>query len=257
VIDNPLRAVADAAAFAGAEVVVERYGNLIELRGKGLPGDWVSAADFAAEEAVRAVLAEATPEIPVLGEEFGGELADTVWIVDPLDGTTNFVHGFPAVGVSVGLVEHGRPTVGAVHAPLLGEIYLASEGDGATRNGVPITVSNRPLHQSVIATGFPFRSKGEFLDRYLAAFGRVLGEVEDLRRVGAASLDLVWSAAGIFDGFFELTLAPWDMAAGAVIVREAGGVVSDWSGDPDGWLTSGNIVAAGPEVHAALLDLIR
>jgi len=251
-----LRAAADAAARAGAAVVAERFGEVRELRHKGLPGDWVSAADLAAETAVRAVLAERTPEIPVLGEEFGGELAELVWIVDPLDGTTNFLHGFPAVGVSVGLVEAGDPVVGAVHAPLLGEEYLAARGLGATRNGVPMAVSDRPIDQAIVATGFPFRRKDTHLDGYLTAFSAVLGSVEDLRRVGAATLDLAWTAAGILDGFFELSLAPWDVAAGACLVREAGGVVTDWTGDAHSWLTSGNIVAGPPGVHAGLVDLI-
>lgn len=253
---NPLRAVADAACRAGAVVVAERFGEVRDLQHKGLPGDWVSAADLAAETAVRAVLAAATPDIPVLGEEFGGELAPRVWIVDPLDGTTNFLHEFSAFGVSVGLVEDGIPTVGAIHAPLLGEEYVAARGEGATRNGVPIRVSNRTIDRAVVATGFPFRRKDSLLEGYLGAFRRVLGEVEDLRRVGAATLDLAWTAAGVLDGYFELSLAPWDVAAGACIVREAGGVVTDWAGDPHAWLISGNIVAAAAPIHERLLDLI-
>jgi myo-inositol-1(or 4)-monophosphatase len=158
--------------------------------------------------------------------------------------------------VSIGLVQDGSPIVGVVHAPMLGDTYCASAGGGATRNGVPLAVSTRAPEQAIPATGFPFRHK-EWIDGYLAVYRQAYAVVEDLRRVGAASLDLAWSAAGVFDGFFELGLGPWDVAAGALLVRESGGVVTDWVGDPDAWLATGNILAGPPAVHARLLEITR
>jgi myo-inositol-1(or 4)-monophosphatase len=179
------------------------------------------------------------------------------WFVDPLDGTANFLHGFPAVGVSVALVQHGVPVVGVVHAPLLGVTYTASKGGGAFANGEPVTVSERDAERAICATGFPFRAKADRLDEYLPVFEAALLRFEDLRRAGSASLDLAWTAAGVFDGYFEQALGPWDVAAGALLVREAGGVVTDWSGDDRAWLTSGDIVAGPPAVHASVLELTR
>jgi myo-inositol-1(or 4)-monophosphatase len=140
---------------------------------------------------------------------------------------------------------------------MLGDTYTARTGGGAFRNGLPITVSTRAPEQAISATGFPFRKKRERLDEYRPVFDRALVTFEDLRRAGAASLDLAWTAAGVFDGYFEQALGPWDVAAGAVLVREAGGIVTDWAGDADAWLTSGDIVAAPPSIHATLLELAR
>ncbi len=240
------------AARRGGRVV--RSGRARRAERKGA-GDYVTEVDRASEAAVGRMLSRATPGIPVRGEE-GGE---RYWLVDPLDGTTNFLHGFPAVGVSVALVEAGRPVVGAVHAPFLGETYVAVRGRGARlrRRGqppLPLRVSDRAPGEAVVGTGFPFRRK-EILPRYLRMFSAALGRFEDLRRPGAASLDLAWVAAGVFDGFFELALAPWDVAAGGLLVEEAGGVVTDWAGGP-GYL-SGDILAGPPAVHRALLELAR
>ena len=178
-----------------------------------------------------------------------------MWVVDPIDGTTNFVRGFPVVGVSVALVEDGRPVVGAVSAPLLGASWSAAEGEGATDHaGRRLSVSAHP-GAGVVATGFPFRHK-ERLPRYLAVMERALERFEDLRRAGAASLDLAYVGAGVFDGFFELGLGLWDIAAGAVLVREAGGVVTDWTGDPDAVFTTGNILAGSPRWHEVMLEIV-
>ncbi len=240
---------ADRAARAGGEIVRAHFGAPSDVREKSR-GDWVTAADTASEDAVRAVLTRETG-LPVFGEEAGGDRADLGWLVDPLDGTANFVHGFDAVGVSVGLVADGEPVVGVVHAPLLGRTYAARAGGGAFRDERRIGVSSRPVDRSIVATGFPFRRK-ELLPRYEPAFTAALHRFEDLRRAGSASLDLCWTAEGVFDGYFELQLGPWDVAAGALIVREAGGVVTDWEGDGAAWLTSGDILAGPPGVHAAL-----
>jgi myo-inositol-1(or 4)-monophosphatase len=248
-----LLAIGERAALAGGEIVSSYLGQLEQVREKS-PGDWVSEADLASEDAVRAILE--TSGLPVFGEERGGEEVDTGWLVDPLDGTANFVHGFDAVGVSVGLIEDGVPVVGVVHAPLLHRIYTGAKGLGAFRDGRPIRVSDRPPVQGIVATGFPFRRK-DLLPRYEPAFLDALHRFEDLRRAGAASLDLCWTAQGVFDGYFELSLGPWDVAAGALLVREAGGVVTDWEGDDDAWLRSGNILAAPPQVHTELLEFSR
>jgi myo-inositol-1(or 4)-monophosphatase len=263
-----LRALAERAAERGGEVILAASaapenpaGDPRPASDKGLPGDYVTEVDLASERAIAEVLGEAQPGVPILAEEAGrsGDLGDRYWVVDPLDGTTNFVHGFPIVGVSVALVDHGVPIAGAVHAPFLRETYGAEQGDGAwvTRSGAEperLRVSLRESTRAVVGTGFPFRH-AERLPAYLRAFSGALERFEDLRRPGAASLDLAWVAAGVFEGFFELALAPWDVAAGALLIREAGGVVSDWDGG-DGWL-AGDILAGSPPVHAELLALAR
>lgn len=254
-----LRDVAALAAETGGRIVRAGAGRGAEASEKGLPGDYVTEVDLASERAIREVLEQATPGIPVLGEEGGGEMADRSWVVDPLDGTVNFIHGFWAVGVSVALVEEGRPVAGAVHAPFLGTTWAASRGGGATRRlregpAEPIRVAERPPERAVVGTGFPFRHK-EHVPRYLEAFRAAFERFEDLRRPGAAALDLAWVADGTFDGFFELTLSAWDVAAGGVLIEEAGGVVTDWSGGP-GFL-NGDILAGSPHVHAALLEVAR
>jgi myo-inositol-1(or 4)-monophosphatase len=251
---DELLAVGERAARAGGEIVRAHFGALRDVREKA-PGDYVSEADLASEDAVRDVLTRESG-LPVYGEEAGGEETDTGWLVDPLDGTANFVHGFDAVGVSVGLVRDGVPVVGVVYAPLLERIYTAVLGGGARRDGRPISVSGRAPDQAIVATGFPFRRK-DLLARYQQAFDAAIRRFEDLRRAGAASLDLCWTAEGVFDGFFELRLGPWDVCAGALIVREAGGVVTDWSADDRAWLRSGDILAGPPAVHAELVGIAQ
>jgi myo-inositol-1(or 4)-monophosphatase len=256
-LDLPsLLRAAEHAARAGGEIVAAQFGSTGNARQKA-PGDWVSDVDTTSEAAVRSALERAAPSLPVFGEEGGGGRGDVGWFVDPLDGTANFLHGFPAVGVSVALVRLGVPVVGVVHAPLLGDTYTATAGSGAFCNGEAITVGSRDVESAICATGFPFRAKAERLDEYLPVFEAALRRFEDMRRVGSASLDLAWTAAGVFDGYFEQALGSWDVAAGALLVREAGGVVTDWSGDQRAWLTSGDIVAGPPTVHAELLAMSR
>jgi myo-inositol-1(or 4)-monophosphatase len=251
---DQLLAIALDAARRGGAIVAEEFGAAREVREKA-PGDWVSGADLRSEAAVRDALVTARPDIPVFGEEAGGTRGPIGWLVDPLDGTANFLHGLEAVGVSIGLVEDDVPIVGVVHAPLLGRTYWGRAGGGAFRDDVAIRVSERAPAQAICATGFPFRHK-ELIDGYLAVFAAAMRSLEDLRRVGGASLDLSWTAQGVFDGYFELALGPWDVAAGGLLVREAGGVVTDWAGDDRAWLASGNVVAASPAVHEFLLQLI-
>jgi len=249
--------VAEAAARVGGEVVARHFGQLTAGVHSKAPGDYVSEVDLESEATVREALDRDAPGIPFFGEEGGGTKGDLWWVVDPLDGTANFLHGFPVVGVSVALVEAGRPVVGAVHAPLLGGgIFTAVRGGGAFRDGRPIRVAERPVASAICNTGFPFKLK-ERLDEYRRVFEGAFMSLEDLRRAGAASLDLAWTAAGIFDGFFEIGLGAWDVAAGALMVQEAGGIVTDWAGDDTAWLASGDILAGPPAVHRVLLDLAR
>ncbi|MDP9342560.1 MAG: inositol monophosphatase [Actinomycetota bacterium] len=247
------RAGADGADGAGAEATQATI--------KNGPGDYVTEVDRHSERVVVEALVAAAPGIPVVGEEEGGHGGDRYWVVDPLDGTTNFLHRFPLVGVSVALVEQGRPVVGVVHAPFLEETYSAARGEGATvvehrrsRAARPLRVSLRDPSQAVVATGFPFRHK-DLVPRYGRMLLRSLERFEDLRRPGAASLDLAWVAAGVFDGFFELRLSAWDVAAGGLLIEEAGGVVTDWEGGPD--YLSGDILAGPSQVQEVLLDLAR
>jgi myo-inositol-1(or 4)-monophosphatase len=211
-------------------------------------------ADRRSEAAILGVLTREAPGIAVLAEEGGWMRAGTMWAVDPLDGTTNFTRGFPTVGISVALLEDGHPLVGVVLAPFLNLEFTVSRGHGAFMNGERL-----PPHRvvdpsrAVVATGFPFRNK-QLMPRYLAVMQRALERFEDLRRAGAAALDLAWTAAGTFDGFFELGLNTWDVAAGAALVLEVGGRVTDWSGG-DGWIETGYILAAAPAVHEVLLEL--
>jgi myo-inositol-1(or 4)-monophosphatase len=252
---DALLAAAQRAAAAGARIVLDAFGAAENVRAKG-PGDWVSDADTASEHAIRAVLHDAAPELAFFGEETGGDRAEVGWFVDPLDGTANFVHGFPVVGVSVALVAEGRPVVGVVQAPMLGRVYSACLGGGAFCDGRPVRVSSRPVDEAICATGFPFRAKRDRLPQYFPVFERALLTFEDLRRAGAASLDLAWTGAGVLDGYFEQALGTWDVSAGALLVREAGGVVTDWRGDEGAWLHSGDIVAGPPHVHERILEVI-
>ena len=200
------------------------------------------------------MLARLSPGVAVLAEEAGGERAGTMWAVDPLDGTSNFTRGLPVVGVSVALIDAGRPVAGVVLAPFLGLEFTGAPGAGATLNGDPLPrLGPGDPAAAVVATGFPFRRK-ERLPSYLRALGSALTGFEDLRRPGAAALDLAWTASGTFDGFFELGLGTWDVAGGAALVLACGGVVSDWEGG-DRWLVSGDVLAAPAAVHAVLLKI--
>ena len=243
------REVAARAAAAAGDVIKSSGPAEAEVKGRG---DYVTEVDRAAERAIRSLLEAETPDLPVVGEELGGERAERYWLVDPLDGTVNFIHAFPVVGVSVALMQKDTPIAGAVHAPYLETTFTAARGQGAEQDGHRLRVSDALPEKSVVATGFPFRYK-ERLPEYLDMMLPALERFEDLRRPGAVALDLAWVAAGVFDGFFELALSPWDLAAGALLIEEAGGVVTDWGGGP-GWL-GGDILAGPRGVHSALVEL--
>jgi myo-inositol-1(or 4)-monophosphatase len=255
-----LRDLAVRAALEGGRVLREAWDA---GRGDGRPardvqekasGDYVTEVDRRAERAIGSLLRAEAPELAVVGEELGGERSGRFWFVDPLDGTTNFFHGLPVFGVSVALLDGGRPVAGAVHAPMLGLTYSGARGLGATGEGRPLRVSSRDPATAVVATGFPFRVKDR-LPEYERLLRPALRTFEDLRRPGAASLDLAWVAAGTLDGFFELGLSPWDVAAGGLLIEEAGGVTTDWEGGPD--YLSGDILAGNPAVHSLLVELVH
>jgi myo-inositol-1(or 4)-monophosphatase len=249
-----LRDVAEQAAAVGSEVVRRGFAGHAAIAERKGAGDYVTAMDRESEDAIRAFLHRTTPDIHVFAEEGGGERGDRFWAVDPLDGTTNFVLGFPVVAVSVALIEMERPVVGAVQGPLLGLSFSAARGQGAWSGSRSLRVSERPPERGIVAMAFPFRAK-QLLPRYSAALDEVLRRTEDIRRAGAASLDLAWVACGVFDGYFELHLSVWDVAAGALMVEEAGGVVTDWEGG-SGYL-SGDILAGSPQTHRVLLEAAR
>ena len=247
--------VALRAARAGAAVLrdigLPRPGFASETKALG---DYVTEADRASEAAIVEVLQREAPGIALLAEEAGGSRSDTMWAVDPLDGTTNFIHGFPMVGLSVALLDARRPVIGVVIGPYLGVEFTAAEGGGATCNGEPIPpLARRDPSRAVVATGFPFKRKDR-IEEYLQVMAGALRRFEDLRRAGAAALDLAYTASGVLDGFFELSLGTWDVAAGAALVLEVGGRVTDWTGG-DGWIESGDVLAGPPGVHEVLLEL--
>lgn len=252
-----LGTLALAAAQAAGDVIRASRRDAAPLHAqlKGA-GDYVTVVDRAAEAAAVAVLHEAEPSIDVLAEERGGEVTDRMWVIDPLDGTTNFLRGFPEVGVSVALVEEGVPRVGVVTAPLTGGHWSALAGEGAFDAAGRRLDIRRSDGAGVVTTGFPFR-RPDNRPRYLPVMTAAMERFEDLRRPGAASLDLAYVASGVWCGFFELSLALWDIAAGSLLVREAGGVVSDWDGDEVAVFGSGDILAGAPAWHERMLSITR
>jgi myo-inositol-1(or 4)-monophosphatase len=221
--------------------------------------DFVTEVDRAAEAVIIEVLREAYPQFGILAEESGLAGSDPEseyqWIIDPLDGTTNFIHGLPQYAVSIGLAHKGVMTQGVVYDVNRNEIFTASKGGGAFLNERRIRVSKRiQLADALIGTGFPYRMF-DHIDTYLAIFKEIAQKTAGMRRPGAASLDLAWTACGRIDGFWELGLSPWDMAAGSLLISEAGGLVGDLSGEPN-YLTSGNIIGGNPKIFAQLLQII-
>ena len=219
--------------------------------------EFVTQIDRAAEAAIIEVIRDHYPEHAILAEESGSRGDhEYQWIIDPLDGTTNYIHGFPVFSVSIAVAQGGELQHGVVYDPLRQEIFSASRGQGALLDGRKIRVSKRTtLQQSLIATGFPYRMNLEHIDRYLGMLRAVMLESAGVRRPGSAALDLCYVAAGRVDGFWELGLKKWDIAAGALMIREAGGRISDLRGS-DNYLTSGNVVAGTPKVYAALSKLL-
>jgi len=219
--------------------------------------DFVSEVDRAAEQVIIDILKDAYPSHGFFGEESGktNVEADSIWIIDPLDGTTNFLHNFPFYCVSIALQEKGVLTQAVIYDPVHNDLFTATKGRGAFLNDKRIRVTSRSkLQDSLISTGFPFKDFSYF-EVYVDIFKDMAKKTSGLRRPGSAALDLAYVAAGFTDGFFEINLSPWDIAAGALLVQEAGGIVGDFEGN-ESWLKTGNIVAANPKVFGQMLQVI-
>ncbi|MGB9712597.1 MAG: inositol monophosphatase family protein [Dissulfurimicrobium sp.] len=231
---HSLLKTAEQAALKAGKVLKSLFGRIKDIRHKGRI-DLVTEADVASERVIIEVLKSTHPGIPVLSEETNPEYRsaskdDFFWIVDPLDGTTNFAHAFPWFGVSIALASGDKVILGIIHCPVQQETFSASLGKGAWLNGRPIKVSNTPtIEDALLATGFPYDVQEDAAD-VMAAFKAVVTKVQGVRRAGAAALDLAYVACGRFDGFWEIKLKPWDTAAGKLLVEEAGGKVTDFRG---------------------------
>lgn len=251
---DSLRDAAIAMAADAGAVLTEYYGRLErDAISEKSRNDFVTRADQEAEARITAAIRRDFPTHHILAEESGVTDAegDLQWVIDPLDGTTNFIRHIPVCGVSIAVRRGAEMLVGVVNNPLLGELFVATRGGGATLNGEPIRVSaQHELRNAFLATGFPHHSKRN-LPQYVRAFADVFYYSAGARRLGAAALDLCYTACGRFDGFWEAGLRPWDMAAGALIVEEAGGRCSDFSGHGS-HMDSGFMLAANPAVHAQL-----
>ncbi len=253
------------AARAGAEIIRQHAGRYEKLRTKSSGVDFVTEVDVSSGVAVVASIAAAVPgarfvvEEPevyrLAGVEEGSLDEAEVWVIDPLDGTTSFVHGYPCYSVSVACLRDGQPVAGAVLNAVTGELFTAEAGGGAFLGGVPIRCTSAPdIPSALIATGFPYE-RTVTLDRQLRIFSAVIRTAHDVRRDGSAAIDCCEAACGRVDAFWELALRPWDMAAGVCILREAGALVTDTAGG--GWTAATtDLVAANPALHARLLEVI-
>jgi myo-inositol-1(or 4)-monophosphatase len=232
--------------------------DLLTVTSKG-PKDFVSEIDKGAEAAIVDTIMSTYPDHAILAEE-GTKKGDNaeaeyLWIIDPLDGTTNFLHGFPQYCVSIALAHKGVVQQGVIYDPVRNDLFTATRGAGAFLNDRRMRVSRRThLRDCLIGTGFPFRD-GAFLDTYLAMMKAMITQTAGLRRPGAAALDLAYVAAGFYDGFWEVGLNPWDVAAGSLLVLEAGGLIGDLTGD-DNYLYGGQVIAANPKVFAQMVTTL-
>jgi myo-inositol-1(or 4)-monophosphatase len=251
---QPLLNIAVRAARRAGDIIVRAIPRLdaVEIHSKGR-NDFVTEVDRAAEADIIETIRRLHPDHAFLAEESGASgNSDVVWIIDPLDGTTNFMHGFPTYAVSIAAQVRGRIEHAVVFDPMRQELFTASRGDGAQLDGRRIRVSKQAtLEGALIATGFPYRADSPWLDEYLAMQKAVMTKAAGLRRPGAAALDLAYVAAGRVDGFWELGLKPWDTAAGSLLITEAGGRIGTLSGDE--YKQGGHIIGGTPKVFAALV----
>jgi myo-inositol-1(or 4)-monophosphatase len=254
---HPMLNIAVKAARRAGNLIHRAADNLDHLTvTKKSHADYVSEVDRAAERIIIEALQEAYPSHAILAEESGAQgESEYVWIIDPLDGTTNFLHGVPQYAVSIGLQHNGVLTQAVVYDPTSNDLFTATRGRGAFLNDKRIRVSKRKeMSDSLIGTGFPY-TRFEHKDAYMAIFMDVMEKSAGLRRPGAASLDLAWTAAGRYDGFFETALKPWDIAAGCLLITEAGGIVTDMAGNQN-FMSSGHVCAGNPHIHEQLLQII-
>ena len=257
---HPMLNIAVRAARSAGQVIAKNFGDNVNVQtAEKAKNDLVTNVDKESEQTIVRTLLKAYPDHCVIGEEFGvqgKEDSEYQWIIDPLDGTTNFVKGIPHIAVSIALRIKGKTEVGVVYDPIRDELFTASRGNGAQLNGYRLrTGQARDLDGCVLATAFPHRHR-HHLDAYKKMFDGIFAECADIRRAGTASLDLVYVAAGRVDGYWELGLKPWDLAAGELIAREAGAITTDFSGGHN-FYSSGNIVCGNPRVVKALLEKIR
>ncbi|MDO5530994.1 inositol monophosphatase family protein [Sutterella sp.] len=247
-----------AARLAAREILrAAENRDMLEITDKAV-NDFVTSADKAAEEIIIRELSTAYPRHAILSEEAGrtgDNSSDYLWIIDPIDGTTNFIHGLPQYCVSIGLTFRGEPIVGVIYDVAKNELFTAARGQGAKLDGRRIRVTeNDEMRRALIGTGFPFR-RGCDIESYLKGFARVAERSAGIRRPGSAALDLAWVACGRYDGFWEFNLKPWDICAGGLIVLEAGGLITDLKGG-EKWLETGCICAGAPKIFAQLLPLV-
>ena len=255
----PLENIAIAAARAAGNHIMRNIERIEQLKvDRKSRNDFVSDVDRAAEAEIIHIIRKAHPDHAILAEEGGhsGGDHDFQWIIDPLDGTTNFLHRFPHFAVSIGLKQKDKLQLGVIYAPCTQDLWVATRGSGAVLNSRKIRVSKTAtLDDSLVGTGVPIRS-GANLDKYVPQMRAVVEKTSGVRRAGAASLDLAYVACGRLDAFWELGLQPWDMAAGILIVQEAGGVVSELYGADDPMKT-GHVLAANPKIHDQLAPLLK
>jgi myo-inositol-1(or 4)-monophosphatase len=257
---HPMLNIAIKAARAAGSIINRAALDLEVVQvGKKGPNDFVSEVDRAAEEAIIDILLDAYPDHGILAEESGSERgakdSEYVWIIDPLDGTTNFLHGLPVYAVSIALAHRGQVQQAVVYDPTRNDMFYASRGRGAFVNDRRLRVSKRiRLADCLIGTGFPFR-KGDNFKRYLKMFEEVMQSCAGLRRPGAAALDLCYVAAGWYDGFFETGLSPWDVAAGSLMITEAGGLIGNFTGEAD-FLHQREVVAGAPKIYGQLVTML-
>lgn len=256
---HPIVNIAIGAARNASKIIIRHMGRLeahdISEKGRN---DFVTEVDKLAEKEIIKTLKKSYPDHKIIAEESGITEGneDYVWIVDPLDGTTNYIHGIPHVAVSIAMKQKGKLEHAVIYDPIRDELFTATRGEGARLNDRRIRVSSQiRLEKSLIGTGFPFRNP-ENIQLYLQIFEALLPTTGGIRRAGSAALDLAYVAAGRLDGFLELSLSPWDMAAGALLIKEAGGLVGDIEGG-ENYLESGNIVVGNPKIFKALLQIIK
>lgn len=255
---HPLLNIATRAARDAGNIILRSSENIdkINIETKSA-NDFVSEVDRAAEQAIIEAVHKAYPEHAILGEE-SGKIGDNdiTWIIDPLDGTTNFLKGIPHYCVSIAVMNQGKIEHGVIYDPVRQDLFTASRGQGAALNGRRLRVTQaKSLENTILATGFPFKAR-QHHESYFAVLSDVFKTCGDIRRGGSAALDLAYTAAGKVDGYWEIGIKLWDIAAGALMVQEAGGLVGDFSGSHD-YLQKGNIVAANPKVFKALVQKVH
>jgi myo-inositol-1(or 4)-monophosphatase len=256
---HPMLNTAVKAARQAGSIILRAAEDIDQLTIKNKSAnDFVSEVDVASEEAIINILKTAYPTHGFLGEEsgFSDKDADYIWIIDPLDGTTNFLHQFPQYCISIALMHKGDITHAVIYDPNRNDLFTATKGAGAYLNDKRIRVSKKAkLNESIIGTGFPFRDFAH-LPCYLKMFEEMITNTSGLRRPGSAALDLAYVAAGWFDGFWEIGLSKWDIAAGALLVKEAGGIVSDFN-EKQAWMKTGNIIAANAKIYGDFIKIIQ